>query len=84
MRWVYSVDAPKNLCPSMHVLATYFCWRGMWGQERIPGWIKWAGFVLVILVSLSILFIKQHAVVDIPVAVIVAEVALWAGRRLPI
>ena len=81
VRLLYRIDEPNNLCPSMHVLASYFCWRGTWGCRRIPGWHKGASFCWLVLVCLSILFVKQHALVDIPAAVIVAEISLYAVRR---
>ncbi|MBQ2062846.1 MAG: hypothetical protein II458_09295 [Oscillospiraceae bacterium] len=84
MRFLYWIDSPTNLCPSLHVVITYFCWRGAWGCRKIPLWYKWFSFVFLILVCFSILFVKQHALVDIPAALIVAELALQLGRLLRI
>ena len=85
VRWVrllYRIDDPNNLCPSLHVMASYFCWRGTFGCRRIPGGYKAFNFVFLILVCCSILFVKQHALVDIPVAVIVGELSIRAGGPL--
>ena len=82
LRGIYSADQPNNLCPSLHVLASYFCWRGMWGCPRIPKWLKGFNLVFLVLVCLSILFVKQHLSIDIPVAFLVGEAALQAARRL--
>ena len=84
-RWVrllYRLDAPTNLCPSLHVVSSYFCWRGAMGCRRVPRWYAWFNLVFLILVCLSVLFVKQHALVDIPAALIVAEVSLQAARLL--
>ena len=83
VRFLYQHDEPNNLCPSMHVIASYFCWRGTLGCRRIPKWYQFASFCMLVLVCLSILFVKQHALVDIPAAVLVSEVALMLGKRWP-
>ena len=80
MRLLYRVDSPTNLCPSLHVLISYFCWRGAMGCRKIPVWYQWFNFVFLILVCFSILFVKQHVLIDIPAAVIVGEAALQAAR----
>ncbi len=80
MRFLYKVDGPTNLCPSFHVIASYFCWRGTFGCKKIPKWYQWFNFVFLILVCFSILFVKQHFVLDIVVAVIVAESAMQIAR----
>jgi hypothetical protein len=84
MRFLYWIDSPTNLCPSLHVVISYFCWRGTIGCRRIPLWYKWFSFVFAVLVCFSILFVKQHALVDIPAALIVAELSLQLGRLLKI
>ena len=43
VRLIYRLDSPTNLCPSLHVLINYFCWRGTVGRREIPGWYKWFG-----------------------------------------
>lgn len=81
MRFLYQVDSPTNLCPSLHVLASYFCWRGARDCDSLPKWFKQGSFVFLILVCLSILFVKQHVLVDIPTAIIVGELGIWLTRR---
>ena len=77
LRLIYRVDNPPyNLCPSLHAMVSYFCWRGLWGCERVPAWFKAFNLVFFLLVCLSILFVKQHVLIDIPAAVIVGEGAL--------
>ena len=88
MRFLYWIDSPTNLCPSLHVLISYFCWRGTLGCRRIPRWYQWFNLVFLVLVCCSILFVKQHALVDIPVALVVGELAvqlarLWRLERIP-
>lgn len=80
MRLLYRVDSPTNLCPSLHVVISYICWRGTMDCEKIPKWYQWFNLAFLILVCFSILFVKQHYVIDIPVAIIITEGALQIGR----
>ena len=80
-RFVYFVDQPNNLCPSLHVVCSYYCWRALYDTEGIPFWYRRFNFVFLLLVSASILFVKQHLVVDIPPAVLVSELPLQLARR---
>ncbi|MBQ7064974.1 MAG: hypothetical protein IJM90_08805 [Firmicutes bacterium] len=80
VRVIYWFDSPTNLCPSLHVLISYFCWRGTFGCRKIPVWYKVFNFVFLILVCFSILFVKQHVVLDIIVAIPVGELSLQICR----
>ena len=81
MRFLYRADSPTNLFPSIHVLASWFCWRGMTGSRKIPFPVKALFFVFCILISLSVLFVKQHVLADLPSAVALAELCLFASGR---
>ena len=80
IRFLYRVDSPTNLCPSLHVVISYICWRGTMDCKKIPKWYQWFNLVFLILVCFSILFVKQHFIIDIPVAIVVSEGALQIGR----
>ena len=80
-RLIYAVDPPNNLCPSLHVICSYYCWRAIFDTEGIPLWYRRFNFVFLLLVSASILFVKQHLVVDIPPAVLVSELPLQLAKR---
>ena len=84
LRYIYQADEPNNLFPSLHVLASYFCWRGLWGCSHIPRWFKGFNFVFLILVCLSVVFIKQHLSIDIPGGIIVGEMGIQLSRLLPL
>ena len=73
---LYQMDAPVNLCPSLHVLITYFCIRAAMGSRIVPRWYLPASWVFLALVCLCILFVKQHVLVDIPAAILVAELSV--------
>ncbi|MBO6054201.1 MAG: hypothetical protein J6P31_01640 [Oscillospiraceae bacterium] len=80
MRFLYRVDSPTNLCPSLHVLLTYFCWRRTQSAGGIPQWYRIFSFVFVLLVCASVLLIKQHAVIDVFFGVLIGELALQCAR----
>lgn len=80
-RFIYVMDQPNNLCPSLHVICSYYCWRALWDTEGIPLWYRRFNFVFLLLVCGCILFVKQHVIVDIPAAVLVSEVPLQLAKR---
>lgn len=80
MRWLYQIDSPTNLCPSFHVVISYLCWRETMGCKKIPKWYQWFNLAFLILVCFCILFVKQHVLVDIGVAIVLTETALQIGR----
>ena len=84
MRFLYAADPPTNLCPSLHVLITYFCFRGSQECHHLPTWVPYVNFVFLILVTLSILFVKQHVLIDIPAAILIAEFSLQLVKRTPL
>lgn len=73
LRWVYAVDAPTNLFPSIHCLVSWFCFIGIRGQKQIPKWYRWFSCIFAIVVFISTQTTKQHYFIDIIGAVIIAE-----------
>lgn len=80
MRFLYQVDSPTNLFPSLHVVLSYICWRGTMGCKKIPKWYQWFNLMFLILVCFSVLFVKQHFIADIFSAIVITEGALQIGR----
>ena len=76
LRLLYEMDDPVNLCPSLHVLITYFCIRAAMGSRIIPRWYFPAAWFFLVLVCLCILFVKQHVLADIPPAILVGELSV--------
>ncbi|MCI8466515.1 MAG: phosphatase PAP2 family protein [Lachnospiraceae bacterium] len=65
MRWLYAIDAPTNLFPSIHCLTSWFCYLGVRKETRIPRWYQIFSLIFTILICLSTQFTKQHYLVDI-------------------
>lgn len=81
MKFIYTVDLPYNLLPSLHCMLSWQVTRGILGSRKVPVWYQAASIVICILIFLSTLFTKQHVIVDIFTGVLVAEVAyIIAGR----
>ena len=82
MRIVYAVDGPTNLCPSLHVMVTYYCFRGAWECGQFSRRSLVAFFVFFVLVCGSVVLVKQHALIDIPCGILVGELSLTLARLL--
>lgn len=68
LKMVYSVDGDAvawNLFPSYHCLISLCCYLGIFRQKEISLGFRIYSFVMVILISMSTVFTKQHYFVDI-------------------
>ena len=73
---IYKIDKPYNLFPSIHVLGSYLATRVSFRLSKAPRYYRLANVVLTCLVCLSILFVKQHVVLDIPGGILACEIGL--------
>lgn len=72
--FIYSVDTPTNVYPSMHVFIT-LCfsvafWRRVRRGQSVPRWYEIVNPAMTVLVPLSAIFVKQHAVCDLLAAAV--------------
>lgn len=81
VRYLYEIDAPNNLFPSIHCLESYFCMRGAFISKKLSGWYRMIMILATILVFASTVLLKQHVVADMAGAIITAEFALWFARK---
>lgn len=81
-RLIYSIDTPDCLCPSLHCLESYICFRGATLSEKLPRWFAWVMGIFTLLVFASTVFVEQHFVVDIFAGVAVGEIGLQIARFL--
>ena len=79
MKFLYQIDAPVNLFPSIHCMASWFCCIGLRGDKQIPKWYKWVSKIIAVLVFISTLATKQHVFVDILGGVAVAEITWFVS-----
>lgn len=73
MQWLWSVDEASNLFPSIHCLVSWLCYVGVRGRKEIPGWYRAFSCLFAVAVFISTQTTKQHYVVDIIGAVVIAE-----------
>jgi len=78
---IYSNDAPNNLFPSIHCLESWFCFRCLWDEKKVPLLVKGFAFVFAGLICASTVLTKQHVLLDIPAGILVAEV-FWRINSL--
>lgn len=77
---IYQSDTPTNLFPSMHCVASWFCFRGSLGLKKMPRWFAWAQGFFSLLVFASVLLVKQHVWPDIIGGIAVAELGILLAR----
>jgi membrane-associated phospholipid phosphatase len=75
MSFIYAFDTPTGVCPSLHVayslgIATVWC-----KYSKASKW--WKAFVVisVIMICISVMFVKQHSFIDVVAAIPVGVIA---------
>ncbi|HZK34621.1 MAG TPA: phosphatase PAP2 family protein [Bacillota bacterium] len=70
---IYYIDTPTNVAPSMHVIHAVAVHIALVKYEPFARRkaLPIASFIVMVLVSLSTLFIKQHAVLDVLLSILV-------------
>lgn len=81
MRFVYQVDAPTNLFPSIHCLVSWLCFIGARSLPRSPRWSVWFTGLMASAICLSTLTTRQHVIVDVLGGILLAEASYWAAGR---
>ncbi|WMT38972.1 phosphatase PAP2 family protein [Paenibacillus sp. D2_2] len=74
VRFTYITDNPFNCFPSIHVLTTYLVWRGALERNGINIVMRFFTSFMFVAIVLSTLFVKQHYLLDIAAAILIAEV----------
>lgn len=75
-------DTPTNVAPSMHVYASLAVNHVVWTTKHIAApWVRWTSVGLLVAISASTVFLKQHSVVDVAWAVALYA-AVWGVTRV--
>lgn len=72
VNFLYTIDTPTNILPSLHVFAAVACDMALTRDFRIkkhPS-LGWTSHILMILIILSTMFLKQHSIVDVSVGLL--------------
>jgi len=74
VKWLYSTDTPTNVLPSIHVFNSIGAYIAIARSEelghKLP--VRTGALILSILIIVSTMFIKQHSVIDVTSACVMA------------
>ena len=81
----YQMDTNTNVCPSIHVIGSLGVLFASWDCKKLRS-LGWQIFfwISTILICISTVFIKQHSVIDVIVALPVSGAAYWAIYQWPL
>lgn len=79
IRFLYRLDPPTSLFPSIHCINSWLCWIVVRRSRRIPRFYKWFSFLFAVAVCISTLTVRQHVFVDTVAGVLLAEVCYFAA-----
>ena len=76
MAWFYTFDTNTNVCPSLHVVGSMAVMHTAWHTRGLDSKkYKTAFAITTFFISISTVFLKQHSVIDIIVALPICMVA---------
>lgn len=83
-QWIYAMDAPDNLFPSIHCMESWIVVRGVFRCQHLRHPAVWrvCSVCMAFAVFASTLLVKQHVFLDVPAGVAVAEAGLLLSRKL--
>lgn len=73
LAFLYHVDQPTNLFPSIHCLVSWLCYAGIRRSDKVSGQYKVFSCVFALLVVASTQFTKQHYLADAIAGIALAE-----------
>lgn len=77
---IYAFDTPSGICPSLHVAYSIGILSAGLKDKTLPGRLKAALTVFVVMVCLAVCFVKQHSSLDVLAALpvcLIAELAVY-------
>lgn len=83
-QFVYLVDEPNNLFPSLHCLISWLCWAGVRGRREVSVIYRRFAFIMAVLICLSTLLTKQHVVWDLAAGILLAEICWQLAQVKPV
>ena len=80
--YIYRLDAPDNLFPSIHCLESWVCFRGAMQMKKAGPWYRYFTLLFSLLVFASTVLIKQHEAVDIVGGILTAEIGQQIAQKI--
>jgi membrane-associated phospholipid phosphatase len=74
LRFMYRLDEPNNLFPSLHCMIAWLCWAGVRGNKDVPLPWRAAALLMAVAVCFSTLAIRQHVLLDVPGGILLSEI----------
>lgn len=76
VKTLYKTDTPTNVLPSIHVFNSIGAYIAISHSEKLRSkkWIRYGAFILTVLIILATMFLKQHSIIDVITAGIMAVV----------
>ena len=86
VRFIYSVDAPVNLFPSIHCLESWCCIRAAYKMnfktEKRTNYYRVATILMSLGIFASTLFLKQHVIADVFGGIAAFEIGMILAKIL--
>lgn len=79
--FVYAADEPNNLFPSIHCMLNWLIFRASFYCKKVGKTYRICMFVAALIVFASVLFTKQHLIVDIFGGIATAEIGLFLSEK---
>ncbi len=83
LTFLYGIDQPTNLFPSIHCLVSWLCYAGIRGSRKIPRWYRALSCVFALVVAASTQFTKQHYIADVFAGILLAELLFQINKKIP-
>lgn len=80
-RFIYSVDTPDNLLPSLHCLESWLCFHSSMNMKRTGRAYTYFSLIFTLLVFASTLLIKQHVIIDVFAGIVVCEIGQFIAKK---
>ena len=75
LRFLYLIDEPNNLFPSIHCAVSWLSWAGLRDRQELPAWYRSLSLLLALAVVFATLTTKQHVLADAAAGIALAEAA---------
>ncbi len=82
LRFLYQIDQPANLFPSIHCLVSWMCYIGIRGNKKVPRWYQIFSCIFALLVVISTQTTKQHYIADAVGGLLIAEILFALNKRI--
>lgn len=81
VRFLYKIDSPVNLFPSLHCISSWLAYVAVRGQDVIPKPYRIFSCVYAISICISTQVLKQHFLADLVVGVALVELVWYLVRK---